>query len=306
MTEFTSMSAVLMATTMSEFLTHPFDVIKTKKQIKYCLPAPEFHQTPSQAQIILNYIKNKAIKDLYKGFSPAIIKGIQLQVIRFGLYDTMNQFLRRSFLTAEANAGHSSFGFKLLSAFTSSVVAGLTTNPWMIIKVRMIADKSGEYKTLRQSFRNITKNDGYQEFLKGTSLSLVRGIVLSTVELTMYDTFKGILRTKEGLDLRASFMASVVASLSGAMVSYPLDILRTLYMYENSGNSLENRGLKKIKGIMSTVYQSKGARGFFQGFMPYLSKSLIYGPLFWNSLELFSHFCKNYVPFNIMGQKSTM
>jgi len=292
MGEFTSMSAVLMATTMSEFLTHPFDVIKTKKQIKASYASKV--KTPSQLTMFLKYIKNRCVKDLYKGFSPAIIKGIQLQTIRFGLYDIMNHHLSRTLMPAEPK-GHSLFLMKLASAFTASFVAGFTTNPWMIIKVRMIADKSGEYKTLRQSFINISRNDGYQEFLKGTSISMVRGIVLSTVELTVYDTFKTIFKTKEGLDLRASFLSSLVASLSGALVSYPLDIVRTLYMYENSGPLNNSRGLKQMGKIVRNVYQSRGVTGFYQGFMPYLSKSLIYGPLFWNSLELFNHVCRTSV-----------
>jgi len=240
------------------------------------------------------------MKELYKGFSPAMIKGIQMQTIRFGLYDVTNQFIRKTFLSADSGP-HMLFFSKLVSSFTSSFVAGFTTNPWMIIKVRMIADKSGDYKTLRQSFRNIKKNDGYQEFLKGTSISLARGIVLSTVELTLYDTFKDIFRTKEGLDLKASFMASLVASAGGALVSYPLDILRTVYMVENSGGILENKGLKHIFKLVGSMYQSKGIKGFYQGFMPYLSKSLIYGPLFWNSLEMCNYLCKNLISSSNVG-----
>jgi hypothetical protein len=81
--------------------------------------------------------------------------------------------------------------------------------------------------------------------------------------------------------------------LSGALVSYPLDIIRTIYMYENSGGAMNSgRGLKQIGKLVKNVYQNGGVRGFYQGFMPYLSKSLIYGPLFWNSLEMFNYVCK--------------
>jgi len=124
---------------------------------------------------------------------------------------------------------------------------------------------------------------------------MARGVILSTVELTIYDTIKTLFKTKEGLDLRASFIGSTVASLSGALVSYPLDILRTLYMVENSSVKLEKRGIKQIWNIVGNVHQSNGMKGFYQGFMPYLSKSLIYGPLFWNSLEIFTYFCKKYL-----------
>ena len=293
MAELTKMTAVIMATTMSEFLTHPFDVIKTKKQINYSAVSSDI-RIPSQLTMIRNYIQNRAVKDLYKGFSPAIIKGVQLQTIRFGLYDLINQSINYSFHGSETS-GHGMFFSKLFSAFTASFVAGITTNPWMIIKVRMIADKSGDYKTLRQSFKNIRNKDGYREFLKGTTISMARGVILSTVELTIYDTIKTLFKTKEGLDLRASFIGSTVASLTGALVSYPLDILRTLYMVENSSVKLEKRGIKQIWNIVGNVHQSNGMKGFYQGFMPYLSKSLIYGPLFWNSLEIFTYFCKKYM-----------
>ena len=167
MAELTKMTAVIMATTMSEFLTHPFDVIKTKKQINYSAVSSDI-RIPSQLTMIRNYIQNRAVKDLYKGFSPAIIKGVQLQTIRFGLYDLINQSINYSFHGSETT-GHGMFFSKLFSAFTASFVAGITTNPWMIIKVRMIADKSGDYKTLRQSFKNIRNKDGYREFLNALS-----------------------------------------------------------------------------------------------------------------------------------------
>jgi len=295
MAELTKMTAVIMATTMSEFLTHPFDVIKTKKQINFSKVSSDLH-SPSQLTMIRKYIQNRAVKDLYKGFSPAIIKGVQLQTIRFGLYDIINQSINYSFHgSAEPPTGHGMFFSKLFSAFAASVVAGITSNPWVIIKVRMIADKSGDYRTLRQSFKNIRNKDGYREFLKGTTLSMARGVILSTVELTTYDTVKTLFKTKEGLDLRASFIGSTVASLTGALVSYPLDILRTLYLVENSGLLLEKSGMKQIVRIIGNVHESKGVKGFYQGFMPYLSKSLIYGPLFWNSLEIFTYFCKKYM-----------
>jgi hypothetical protein len=299
MTDSKNMSAILMATAMSETITHPFEVIKTKKQINYNMAAG--NQSSSQLSTIINSVRQRTVRDLYKGFSPAIIKGIQLQTIRFGLYDLGNQFIRKSLLPSDAGAGKV-FLSKVVSAFTSSLIAGLTANPWMILKVKMIADKSGEYKTLRQSFKNVTRNDGYQEFLRGTSLSLIRGIILSTVELTVYDTFKGLFKQKEGLDLRASFLGSIAASLSGALVSYPLDILRTIYVCEKREEG--KSGLKQMGNLAKNVYQTRGVRGFYQGFMPYLSKSLIYGPLFWNSLELFNHVCKNYLPTFSLGDES--
>lgn len=302
MTDSKNISAILMATAMSEFITHPFEVIKTKKQINFNLVSAG-NPSSSQISTILNSVRQRAVKDLYKGFSPAIIKGIQLQTIRFGLYDLGNQFIRKSLLPSDAGAGKV-FMSKIVSAFTSSLIAGLTANPWMILKVRMIADKSGEYSTLRQSFKNVKKTDGYQEFLRGTSLSLARGIILSTVELTVYDTFKGMFKQKEGLDLRASFLGSLAASLSGALVSYPLDILRTLYVCEKREENPRSRGMRQVGRIAKNVYQMKGVRGFYQGFMPYLSKSLIYGPLFWNSLELFNYMCKSYLPTLSFGEKS--
>jgi len=148
----------------------------------------------------------------------------------------------------------------------------------------MITDKSGQYKTLWQSIKTVVANDGYREFFKGSSLSMVRGTVLSTAELVTYDSLKTILRTKDGFDAKACLAASILSSFSGALVSYPFDVLRTVHVSDDV-KSQKSQIFGKFKEICVT----KGVKGLYSGFFIYLSRALIYGPLFWNSLELFNY-----------------
>ena len=94
----------------------------------------------------------------------------------------MDQKLQRYFSTNNS-LSLKSVSLKTCSALISSFFAGFISNPWIVLKIRMIADKSGQYNTLMQSIKTIITNDGYREFFKGTSLSMIRGTVLSTAEL---------------------------------------------------------------------------------------------------------------------------
>jgi len=217
-----------------------------------------------------------------------VMRGLQIQCIRFGLYDTLDQYFRRNDLPG-TSLTLKVVGLKTCSALISSFVAGFVSNPWIVLKIRMITDKTGQYRTLGQSIKTIIRNNGYGEFFKGTSLTLVRGSVLSTTELITYDIVKNLVRTKEGFDARACLIASLASSLNGALLSYPLDILRTVHVSDDQSGYMAKRQASQIYSRLKEVVQRRGMKGLYAGFSSYLSRALLYGPLFWNSLELFGY-----------------
>jgi len=282
-----SVSAILLATTTSELLTHPLEVVKTKTQIK----SAHFLSTTkpqSPFKMMAHYARTGGVRKLYKGFSPSLMRGVQIQSIRFGLYDHMDQKIQNYFSTGNS-ISLKSLSIKTVSALFSSFVAGFISNPWIVLKIRMIADKSGEYNTLMRSVKTIIANDGYREFFKGTSLSMVRGTVLSTAELITYDSLKTVLKTKDGFDPKACLIASVLSSFIGALVSYPFDILRTAHVSKSPNDMAEKSQTKQIIAKFKEICVKSGPRGLYAGFFTYLSRALIYGPLFWNSLEVVNY-----------------
>jgi len=282
-----SVSAILLATTTSELLTHPLEVVKTKTQLK----SANFLSTTkpqSPFKMMAHYARTGGVRKLYKGFSPSLMRGVQIQSIRFGLYDNMDQKIQNYFSTGNS-ISLKSLSIKTVSALFSSFVAGFISNPWIVLKIRMIADKSGEYNTLTRSVKTIIANDGYREFFKGTSLSMVRGTVLSTAELITYDSLKTVLKTKDGFDPKACLIASVLSSFSGALVSYPFDILRTAHVSKGPNDAAMKSQTKQIIAKFKEICVKSGPRGLYAGFFTYLSRALIYGPLFWNSLEVFNY-----------------
>jgi len=278
-----NLSAIVAATFLSELVTHPFEVVKVRAQIKF----NKSGEVPSRIKLVKRYIETSGFLNLYKGFSPGILRAVQNQTLRLYLYSSFNKLLPQAPQT-EGPVNHwKQLPMKFVSALLSSFVAGLTGNPWVILKVRMIADKSGEYKNLKKAFNTIVKKDGYREFTKGTSITIARGILLSTVELTTYDTLKYVLKTKEGHDGRAYFMASLISSFVAAFSSYPLDVIITLYMHQSS-QAQQHKGLKEIAKLTKHIYSKSGLKGFYIGFLGFASRSMVYGPVFWNSLEFFN------------------
>jgi len=275
--------AIVGATFLSELVTHPFEVVKVRAQIKF----NKSGETPSRLKLVRRYIETSGFTNLYKGFSPGILRAVQNQTLRLYLYSEFNKLLPQPPQTDGTANPWKQLPTKFVSAFMSSFVAGLTGNPWVILKVRMIADRTGDYKNLKKAFSTIVRKDGYREFTKGTSITIARGILLSTVELTTYDTLKYVLKTKEGHDSRAYFLASLISSFVAAFSSYPLDMIITLYMHQSS-QAQKQKGLKEIATLAKHIYSKNGLKGFYVGFLGFASRSMVYGPVFWNSLEYFN------------------
>jgi len=274
--------AIVAATCLSEFCTHPFEVLKVRAQIRF----NKSGELPSRFTLLKRYLEKYGVKGLYKGFSAGIIRAIQNQTIRLYLYDFLNGVLPQPAIHDHTNYWKQ-LPYKFVSAFVSAFFAGLTGNPWVVLKVRMIADKTGDYKNLGTSIRSVIKNDGYREFTKGTSVSLARGILLSSIDLTLYDTLKFVLKTKEGEDKRSIFFASVISSFVAGLFSYPLDVLITLHMNQRT-QLQESQGFAEIVRLCKHIYSKNGFKGFYVGFFGFASRLMVYGPVFWNSLEFFN------------------
>jgi len=143
--------------------------------------------------------------------------------------------------------------------------------------------------------KQILKKDGYREFMKGSSLSVAKSTVTNTLDLAIYDSCKTYLRTKEGYDFKACALASAISSMATGIISYPIDLIRNIYQNDTNRDQNKEGGFKRISGLLKEKVEKNGVRGLFSGFTPYMTRYMIYGPMFWNSFEMFSSLFRSLV-----------
>lgn len=129
-------SGAALATTICELITHPFDVIKTKKQIT--IETLKLSPAVSQHSFSTVYQHN-GIGGLYKGFAPSFLKGVQNSTMKFGIFEMLNNYTKQAF-ELDSNTSASSLLVKTATAFVASFCSSLFGNPWDVLKIRMISD----------------------------------------------------------------------------------------------------------------------------------------------------------------------
>jgi len=273
--------------TFVELLTHPLEVMKVSKQLSYSIiPKTQPYLVGDQLAKTQDFFGfGQRVTPYYKGVSASILRAVVSNFIRFGTFEPILKHLEQQ------NANKSQFKSKLSAAFVCSFLASIVTNPWDLIRVRMVADKTGQYSTLYKSFKSIYVEDGVSELYKGSIINITRGIMISTVEMATYFHFKQLLtpREDEGYKWNVYFLSSLFSGFVSAVVSFPFDIVRTKYMHERSKGVKSQKSLSHIAHLFVETYEKEGIKGFTKGFSPYLSRFLLYGPLFWNTYELFKY-----------------
>jgi len=155
----------------------------------------------------------------------------------------------------------------------------------------MIVDKTGDYSSIQKSFKTLCVQDGFGELYKGGTINIARGIFLSTMDLAIYHQVREwMLGENQGqYKWQVYFASSLISGFISAVLSYPVDILRTIYLNEKSRGVKSNRTYKHMGALFMGIYAREGVKGYFRGFNAYLSRFLMYGPLFWNTYEFLKY-----------------
>ncbi|KAI0689966.1 mitochondrial carrier [Cytidiella melzeri] len=155
------------AASIGAALANPADLVKVRMQAHYPNGSPYestrhafvsvFREGASSHRIPLI----GGLHKLYGGVAPTIVRGVVLSASQICSYDQVKQTLKKRGIMQEGLGLH----------FTASLFAGLfcsiTSNPVDVVKVRLMSDKTGQYKGVVDCIRMIMVNEGPRAFYKG-------------------------------------------------------------------------------------------------------------------------------------------
>ena len=248
---------------IAELSTFPLDNIKTRIQMNGKEGLPEYKNT---MDCVKKTFKLSGISGFYRGASAAIFRQITYSTVRIGCYEKLKRYF-------SADIDQVGFFRKFFAGGIAGGIGCIFGNPGDILKIRLINDLNNlKYKGFIDAAKQVLEKDGFDGFFKGLNVNLFRAIIINASELATYDQGKIFLVNKGGFDpshLKTYFLASFMAGFVAALLSSPVDVIKTRYMNQMKSES-------KYKGIFDCtvdIFKNEGFFAFYKGFIPYFLRN---------------------------------
>ncbi|KAF2683061.1 mitochondrial carrier [Lentithecium fluviatile CBS 122367] len=240
------------ATAMAACVTHPFDLLKVRLQTRTA-DAPRTLRSTFH-----NILKTEGPIGLYSGISAAILRQLSYSTVRFAIYEEMKQHTSPS----------PSFPLLIAMATSSGFIGGLAGNWADVINVRMQNDASlplharRNYKHAIDGLLRMTREEGMRSWFRGWAPNCTRAAATTAGQLATYDVAKRMLMEKLGMQdvLSTQLLASLVAGVTTATVTNPIDVIKT--------RAMSAAGKQGVWNLVRDLSRREGVRWVVKGWVP--------------------------------------
>jgi solute carrier family 25 phosphate transporter 23/24/25/41 len=270
---------------LSRTITAPLERLKILYQVNYTGKGLK----PPRILTGLNEVYHKdGFKGLFRGNLMSLLKSTPDAAIKFYIFEKCKTYLKEI------------YGEKLSSKhlFIAGAVAGVSANfaifPLDVVKTRLSAAPSGMYTGIIDTFKKLYLEGGVGIFYKGVEASICSTIPNSGLNLCFYELLKRFFSGSYSSN-NASILSTPVLMLIGglsAMFSstllYPFQTIQSRIIMQglpsnnklkglnsNIGQELVMEKRKNMLQIIHFTYHNEGARGFFKGYGPGISKIIL-------------------------------
>ncbi|ELR23554.1 carrier superfamily protein [Acanthamoeba castellanii str. Neff] len=215
-------------------------------------------------------LRDEGIAGLYKGIVPAALRECSYAAIRLALYDPIKTLLGENRADGVKDGGLP-FWKKLVAGATAGSIGAAIATPTDVLKVRMQAEGARDkprYKNTLEGFVTIARTEGIRGLYKGVVPTTQRACILSAAMMSSYDHSKHFILQKGWIkhdNLYAHICAGMMAGFSMAVVSTPIDVVKTRIMNRSAGGPAPYRGM--FDCLVKTA-QAEGVLGLYKGFVP--------------------------------------
>ena len=284
-----------LAASLSETITMPLDVAKTRLQLQNELNTSSKTTTrthpASLVSIIRHILSKEGVKSLFTGTQAAVVRQALCGGIGVGLYQPLR--------TAIAGDSSVSFGAKVLCASMTGTLGQLVAAPTDVIKVRLQADarlrwqgQKPRYRGMYDAIKTIPKQEGFTTFYRGLTPSLGRAAIMYGSSCAAYDHAKYLLVSSSAKDgffagdknMTSHVCASLMSGFIASCVSAPFDVIKTRIMNQPAESKMYSG---PIDCVMKTI-RSEGVAALYKGFTPTYLRLAPWQMIFFVTAEQFS------------------
>lgn len=225
-------------------------------------------------KVAANVVRQDGLFGLYKGLSASLLRQATYSMTRFGVYGPVKD--------AIAGKGKAPSAFeKLASGMIAGAVGAIVGNPADLTMVRMQADGKApahlryNYTSVGNGLARIVREEGVLNLWRGSQPTIVRAMLVTAAQLGAYDQFKFMLLHQFKLfddNLKLHIVASLGAGFVAAVVTNPVDVVKTRLMNQGSAAApASNEAAVRYRGMLhcfSAIAKHEGLIGFYKGFTP--------------------------------------
>ncbi|KAE9614467.1 hypothetical protein Lal_00012235 [Lupinus albus] len=264
--------------------THPLDLIKVQMQLQgetqvhnlnstFSNNAPRTLPQPSRLGPIatgVKLVKQEGVAALFSGVSATVLRQTLYSTTRMGLYDIF-----KTKWSDTNSGGNLPLTRKIAAGLIAGGIGAAVGNPADLAMVRMQADgrlpptQRRNYKSVVDAIRTMAKDEGVTSLWRGSSLTVIRAMLVTASQLASYDQFKemilekGIMLDGLGTHVTTSFGAGLVA----AVASNPVDVIKTRVM----NMKVEPGAAPPYSGALDCALKTihvEGPMALYKGFIP--------------------------------------
>ncbi|KPM44479.1 hypothetical protein AK830_g2077 [Neonectria ditissima] len=240
------------ASGMAACVTHPLDLVKVRLQTR-TPDAPK-----NMRGTFANILRTNGPLGFYNGISASLLRQLTYSTVRFGVYEEMKQ-----------RAGPDASPLLLIAmAASSGFLGGMAGNVADVLNVRMQQDAAlpvherRNYKHAIDGMIRMAREEGIMSWYRGWLPNSSRAAVTTASQLAVYDVAKGLLLDYTPMEdtLTTQLSASLLAGLTAATVTSPIDVIKTRVML-----SRDNQG---VVDLIRNISRTEGVRWVFKGWVP--------------------------------------
>eukprot|EP01095_Lingulamoeba_sp_RSL-Kostka_P011206 TRINITY_DN41_c2_g1_i1.p1 TRINITY_DN41_c2_g1~~TRINITY_DN41_c2_g1_i1.p1 ORF type:complete len:324 (-),score=82.65 TRINITY_DN41_c2_g1_i1:1251-2222(-) len=240
--------------------------VKNNKIIENVINKPKIYRNTFHA--IYNVAKNEGIKGLYSGFSSVGLLTVPAHAIYFYTYERSKRIFDEMKIGEKDLKEYPNTTY-FVSGFIAEMFGALVWTPMDLMKQRLqIMSNTAKKPSLIELANSIMKTDGFFGMFRGfTAGILVYGPFVG-VYFTVYENYKKILKKRLNLvndsdmSLINCFIGGGIAGSSAALITNPLDVVKTKLQITNKNDPNAYRSL--TQAIIGT-YKTNGIKGFGLG-----------------------------------------
>jgi len=264
------------------FSTNPIDVIKVRMQLEGELRSDKAAKRYYDGFLngMIRIFKDEGVAGLYRGLPAGLLRDASYSGFRLGAYDPVKGLVTSD---AERRSGRLPLYKKILSGATTGAIGSALAVPTDLVKIQMQAQRprtstgpasqapaaaaaGAEQTSTLGAFRRIYREGGVRALWKGTVPTVQRAALVTATQIPSYDHSKHLVLDlglmEEGLPLH--MLCSMFAGLMTAVVTSPVDVIKTRIMNQRGGEQLYSG----VGDALVKTIQTEGVLGLYKGLLP--------------------------------------
>lgn len=258
----TSLVSGAIAGALAKTTIAPLDRTKINFQI-----SKQPYSARAAIEFLVKTMRTEGLLSLWRGNSATMIRIVPYSAVQFTAHEQWKRILHVNGLERK----------KPWASFLAGALAGITsqtlTYPLDLMRARMAVTLKAEYKTLRQVFWRIYKDEGILAYYRGFTATLLGVIPYAGCSFFTYDFLRNLLAvyTVPIPGFSTSLICGGIAGVVAQTSSYPLDIVRR----RMQTSAIKGQHYHTITSTVVKIYTEEGIMAFYKG----LSMNWVKGPI---------------------------